>query len=174
MTWEDASTYVAWLSQKAGADYRLLSEAEWEYAARAGTTTTRFWGDDGNMSCGHANGADLTAKAQVPQLSNAPTANCNDSYAYTAPVGSYRANAFGLHDMLGNVYEWTQDCWSANYVGAPTDGSAWIMTGNCGVRVLRGGGWADPRRSLTSAYRAPNPTIRFRGSTVGFRVARTE
>ena len=101
VSWDDAGAYVRWLSQKTGRHYRLLTEAEWEYAARAGTTTTRFWGDAGNMSCGYANGADLTAEAQVPGASNWYVANCNDRYAYTAPVGSYRANAFGLYDMFG-------------------------------------------------------------------------
>ena len=172
VSWEDASAYVAWLSQKTGNDYRLLTEAEWEYAARAGTTTTRFWGDDGNMSCGDANGADLTIKAQVPGFSNSLAANCNDRYAYTAPVGSYRANAFGLHDMLGNVWEWTQDCWNENYHGAPTDGSAW-MTGTCSRRVVRGGSWGLNPRYLRAAVRSWY-TAAIRDSNVGFRVARTD
>ena len=168
--WEDASAYVAWLSQKTGKDYRLLTEAEWEFAARAGTTTTRFWGDDGNMSCSFANGADLTTKAQVSGFSNSLVANCNDRYAYSAPVGSYRANAFGLHDMLGNVFEWTQDCWNDNYHGAPTDGSAW-MTVTCSRRVVRGGSWSDDPRGLRSAYRF-GLTTAFRSNYAGFRVAR--
>ncbi len=172
VSWDDASAYVAWLSHKTGKDYRLLTEAEWEYAARAGTTTTRFWGDDGNTSCGYANGADLTAKAQVPGFSNFVVANCNDRYAYTAPVGSYRANAFGLHDMLGNVWEWTQDCWNENYHGAPTDGSAW-MTGNCSMRVVRGGSWNYDPRVLRAAYRGRGTTA-IRDGSNGFRVARTE
>ena len=170
VNWQDASAYVAWLSQKTGKDYRLLTEAEWEYAARAGTTTRRFWGDDGNRSCGYANGADLTTEAQVPGFTNFSVANCNDRYAYTAPVGSYRANAFGLHDMLGNVWEWTQDCWNDNYHGAPADGSAW-MTGNCSQRVARGGSWFDIPRILRAAFR--NATS-FRAFDAGLRVARTD
>ncbi len=172
VSWSDATAYTSWLSDKTGKDYRLLSEAEWEYAARAGTTTTRFWGDDGNMSCGYANGADLTAKAQVPGFSNFWVANCNDRYAYTAPAGSYRANAFGLHDMLGNVGEWTQDCWNENYHGAPTDGSAW-MAGNCSLRVVRGGSWYNNPLLLRAAYlfrfTATDRYVKF-----GFRVARTD
>jgi formylglycine-generating enzyme required for sulfatase activity len=172
VSWDDASAYVRWLSQKTGRDYRLLTEAEWEYAARAGTATTRFWGDAGNMSCGYANGADLTTQAQVPDASNWPVANCNDRYAYTAPVGSYRANAFGLYDMLGNVGEWTQDCWNGNYSGAPTDGSAWAA-GDCFLRVVRGGSWEDAPVGLRAAYRVGSPTV-IRVYTRGFRVARTD
>ncbi len=170
VSWEDASAYAGWLSQKTGRQYRLLTEAEWEYAARAGTTTTRFWGDDGNMSCGYVNGADLTTEAQVPGANNWHAANCNDRYAYTAPVGSYRANAFGLYDMLGNVEEWTQDCWNGNYSGAPADGSA-RTAGDCSLRAVRGGSWGHSPPGLRAAYRVGSPTtIRVYGR--GFRVAR--
>ncbi len=170
ISWRDAKAYVVWLSQRTGKVYRLLTEAEWEYAARAGTTTRRFWGDYGDESCAYANGADQTTKAQVPGAANWLVANCNDRYAHTAPVGSYRANAFGLFDMLGNVWEWTEDCWNSNYGDAPSDGRAWA-TGDCSQRVVRGGSWSDIPMFLRSA-------LRFRGSTairdnyVGFRVAR--
>ena len=170
ISWRDAKAYVVWLSQRTGKAYRLLTEAEWEYAARAGTTTRRFWGDYGDESCAYANGADQTTKAQVPGAANWLVANCNDRYAHTAPVGSYRANAFGLFDMLGNVWEWTEDCWNGNYGDAPSDGRAWA-TGDCSQRVVRGGSWSDIPMFLRSA-------LRFRGSTairdsyVGFRVAR--
>ena len=170
VSWEDAKAYVVWLSGRTGKAYRLLTEAEWEYAARAGTTTRRFWGDYGDESCAYANGADQTTKAQVPGAANWLVANCNDRYAHTAPVGSYRANAFGLFDMLGNVWEWTEDCWNGNYGDAPSDGRAWA-TGDCSQRVVRGGSWSDIPMFLRSA-------LRFRGSTairdsyVGFRVAR--
>ena len=171
VSWDDAKAYTAWLSQKTGKVYRLLAEAEWEYAARAGTTTRRFWGDDGDRSCGYANGADQTTKAQVPGW-NYLIANCNDRYAYTAPVGSYRANAFGLYDMLGNVWEWTEDCWNENYTNAPTDGSVWT-TGNCSQRVVRGGSWNYFPQYLRAANRIRN-TSAFRFSSYGFRVARTD
>ena len=170
ISWRDAKAYVVWLSQRTGKVYRLLTEAEWEYAARAGTTTRRFWGDYGDESCSYANGADQTTKAQVLGAANWLVANCNDRYAHTAPVGSYRANAFGLFDMLGNVWEWTEDCWNGNYGDAPSDGRAWA-TGDCSQRVVRGGSWSDIPMFLRSA-------LRFRGSTairdnyVGFRVAR--
>jgi formylglycine-generating enzyme required for sulfatase activity len=98
-------------------------------------------------------------------------ANCNDRYAYTAPVGSYRANAFGLYDMLGNVWEWTEDCWNENYSGAPTEGNSWT-TGNCSLRVARGGSWNLNPQLLRSASRGRNTTAN-RFSVNGFRVART-
>ncbi|MEQ1776377.1 MAG: formylglycine-generating enzyme family protein [Burkholderiales bacterium] len=170
VSWEDASAYVRWLSQKTAKQYRLLTEAEWEYAARAGTTTARFWGDDGNSACDHANGADRASIRQVPAARQWESANCDDRYAYTAPVGGYRANAFGLHDMLGNAGEWTQDCWNANYGGAPIDGSAWA-TGDCLMRAVRGGAWDDAPTGLRAAYRVGSPTM-IRLYSRGFRVAR--
>ncbi len=170
VSWDDASAYVSWLSQKTGRPYRLLTEAEWEYAARAGTTTARHWGNDGNLACDYANGADRTTEAQVPGADNWDAATCNDRFAYTAPVGNYRANAFGLHDMLGNVEEWTQDCWNGNYSGAPSDGRAWTA-GDCSMRVVRGGSWGHSPLALRAAYRVGSPTtIRVYGR--GFRVAR--
>jgi formylglycine-generating enzyme required for sulfatase activity len=172
VSWDDASAYTRWLGQKTGKHYRLLTEAEWEYAARAGTTTTRFWGDAGDTSCSYANGADFTFEAQLPDARNWAVAKCNDRYAYTAPVGTYRANGFGLHDMLGNVAEWTQDCWNANYSGAPTDGSAWTG-GDCFLRVVRGGSWDDTPVGLRAAYRVGSPTV-IRVYSRGFRVAATD
>ena len=171
VNWDDATAYTQWLKQKTGKDYKLPTEAQWEYAARAGTTTSRFWGDDGNMSCTYANGADLKAKADVPGASTWTVANCDDRYAYTAPVGFFRANAFGLHDMLGNVWEWTQDCWNENYVGAPNDSSAWTR-GDCWRRVLRGGSWDGVPQSLRSAFRNRINSERPYNNN-GFRVART-
>jgi formylglycine-generating enzyme required for sulfatase activity len=171
VSWDDASAYARWLAARTGKDYRLLTEAEWEYAARAGTATARFWGDDGNMSCGFANGADLTTATQVPNADTWDIANCSDLYAYTAPVGSYRANSFGLHDMLGNVWEWTQDCWNGNYSGAPVDGSAWAA-GDCFLRAVRGGSWEDAPLGVRAAYRVGSPTV-IRVYIRGFRVGRT-
>ncbi|MGZ8265957.1 MAG: formylglycine-generating enzyme family protein [Burkholderiales bacterium] len=170
VSWDDATAYVRWLSEQTGATYRLLSEAEWEYAARAGTTTSRFWGEDGNRSCDYANGADRSTRAQVAGASNWAVADCSDRHAHTAPVGSYRPNAFGLHDMLGNVGEWTQDCWNPNYSGAPTEGSA-VIAGDCGLRAVRGGSWEDAPVGLRAAYRVGSPTT-IRVYTRGFRVAR--
>jgi formylglycine-generating enzyme required for sulfatase activity len=170
VSWDDASAFVRWLSQKTGKGYRLLTEAEWEYAARAGTASARFWGDAGDMACGYANGADHTTRAQVRGASDWQVVDCYDQFAYTAPVGSYRPNAFGLHDMLGNVWEWTQDCWNESYRGAPTDGSAWTA-GDCFLRMVRGGSWEDAPLGLRAAYRVGSPTV-IRVYTRGFRVAR--
>ena len=122
------------------------------------------------MSCSYANGADQTAKAQVPGASNWAVATCNDGYAYTSPVGSFQPNRFGLYDMLGNVWQWTQDCWNPSYSGAPTDGSAWTG-GDCSQRVLRGGSWDSFIQVLRTAHRVPR-TAADRLNIFGFRVAR--
>ncbi|MGE5525465.1 MAG: formylglycine-generating enzyme family protein [Rhodospirillaceae bacterium] len=172
VSWEDARAYAAWLSSKTGKRYRLLTEAEWEYAARAGTTSARYWGDEGDASCAYANGGDIAALRRAPAAINWPIANCDDGSAYTAPAGSYRPNAFGLHDMLGNVWEWTEDCWSTNYRGAPTDGSA-RSDGDCSLRVVRGGSWDDVPSALRAAYRVGSPVV-VRVYGRGFRVARDD
>lgn len=169
--WKDAKAYVAWLSRETGKDYRLLTEAEWEYAARAGTRTSRYWGDGETGQCAHANGADRTLKARDSKRKR-KTASCSDGHAKTAPAGSFSANGFGLHDMSGNVSEWVEDCWHDSYSGAPSDGSAWTTGGNCDRRVLRGGSWNDYPGNLRSAYR-PWDGTGFRSGSDGFRVART-
>jgi formylglycine-generating enzyme required for sulfatase activity len=172
VSWDDAQAYTRWLSRQTGKAYRLLSEAEWEYAARAGTTTSRYWGDDANRACDYANGADAAATAQLPAARRWGSAPCNDRHAHTAPVGSYRANAFGLHDMLGNVGEWTQDCWNAHYSGAPADQRAWTA-GDCALRAVRGGAWDDAPTGLRAAFRVGSPTT-IRLYSRGFRVARDD
>jgi len=147
VSWHDAKEYAAWLSRKTGKAYRLLSEAEWEYAARAGTTTRYAFGD--TIS---------TSQAQY-------------GASKTVEVGSFSANKFGLHDLHGNVWEWVEDAWHANYKGAPIDGSAW-SGGDTSYRVLRGGSWVDFPVGLRSAGRhwldPDNRYLRF-----GFRLART-
>ena len=162
VSWDDAQQYVAWLSQMTGKPYRLLAEAEYEYATRAETTTEYPWGDEigkNNANCG----------------------NCGSKWdgQQTAPVGSFQANKFGLYDMVGNVWEWTEDCYHPSYaidtpqgkVDAPTDGSAWT-SGNCGNRVVRGGSWYFTPDLLRSAARDRNSTD-YRIYLLGFRVART-
>lgn len=139
LSWKDAKAYVEWLTRKTGKQYRLPTEAEWEYAARAGTTTARYWGESPDQACGYANVMDTTGKARVPGVTW-EVHNCSDGYAYTAPAASFKPNAFGLNDMIGNAWEWVEDCFNYDYIGAPTDGSAW-RAGRCTFRVLRGGSW---------------------------------
>ena len=154
VSWDDAQSYAAWLSRETGEAYRLLSESEWEYAARAGTETRYWWGDDIGCNCANCDG-------------------CGSRWDddRTAPVGSFAANGFGLHDIHGNVWEWVQDCWNDSYAGAPGDGSA-RESGICSVRVIRGGSWNNDPRLLRAAARlrlvAGNRYI-----VAGFRVART-
>lgn len=170
VNWEDASAYAKWLSKKTGKQYRLPSEAEWEYAARGGTATARYWGDSEKDQCRHANGADATMKASGYDVKKG--VSCKDGYAETAPVGSFSANPYGLYDVLGNAWEWVEDCYQDSYNGAPEDGSAWT-SGGCYERVLRGGGWDSGPGNLRSANRfwvAPA----LRDFYNGFRLARTE
>jgi len=154
VSWDDTKTYLAWLSRKTGKPYRLLSEAEFEYAARAGGKLSYPWGDE----IGSQN------------------ANCNGcgthlDYKQTSPVGSFDANAFGLHDMAGNVWEWVGDCYQGNYTGVPTNGSEWTAD-DCTDRVVRGGSWNSNPRYLRSASRYWSATVE-RDGAVGFRVGRT-
>ena len=161
VSWNEAQAYVRWLSRQTGQRYRLLSEAEWEYVARAGTETARYWGESASGQCRYANGHD-------------PSAPCPDGYEYTAPVGSFAPNAFGLHDVLGNVAEWTEDCWNDSYAGAPTDGRALAV----GLTVAVAGSYAAVPGWTTRAGSAPHTEAGtrlffFRYYHRGFRVART-
>jgi formylglycine-generating enzyme required for sulfatase activity len=165
VSWDDATAYVEWLSTQTGVQYRLLSEAEFEYVSRANTTTMRFWGDDweNRNSCKYAN---------VPDKSRTSRSfDCADGYKNTSPVGKYQANAFGVYDIMGNLAEWTEDCWNTSYSGAPDDGTSWT-SGDCGGRVLRGGSWYGFPFTLRSAYRFMYSTVN-RFNNLGFRVART-
>lgn len=157
-------------SQKqTGKNYRLPSEAEWEYAARAGTSSARFWGDNPDDACTFANVADKTFQQKFP---NWQVHNCTDGYVYTAPVGKFAENKFKLQHTLGNVWEWTEDCWHENYDGAPNDGSAWVEDGDCSRRVIRGGSWNNKPRNVRSANRNRNNTDN-RNNNVGFRLAQS-
>lgn len=170
VSWDDARAYVAWLSAKTGRLYRLPNEAEWEYTARSRTTSSRPWGDNPDDACRHANVADRTMNRQVAGASGWPIHNCDDGQGHTAPVGSYGANGFGVHDMIGNVWEWTADCWNERYDGAPADGSAW-QSGNCTRRVVRGGSWSYKPQGVRSASRSgDSATARIFSS--GFRPVR--
>ena len=169
--WEDAQAYVQWLNAKLNrvsrGAYRLLTEAEWEYAARAGTRTRYYWGDEADDACRFANTADRSAHRRYLSLK---TADCDDGFTATSPVGSFPANPFGLYDMAGNAFQWVTDCYHPSYVGAPTDGSAWL-SGDCPEHVIRGGSLGHMPRLLRSAYRFKDFTDH-RSVFLGFRVAR--
>lgn len=169
VSWDDATAYVQWLSRRTGAQYRLPSEAEWEYAARADTVTARYYRDD--LQCDYANG--LGQEGKMIADSGWILAECDDAHVYTAPVGSFGQNHFGLFDMLGNAWEWTQDCWHEHYSNAPVDGSAWLESdgGDCDRRVVRGGSWLSDPPILRSADRNRYGTDSAGGS-LGFRIAR--
>ena len=154
VSWTDAREYVEWLSRKTGKFYRLLSEAEWEYMARAGRTTRYWWGND--IGTDKANCRDCGSQWELKSA---------------APVGSFAANAFGVFDTVGNVWEWVEDCFNDNYEGAPTNGRVWT-SGFCGKRMLRGGSWYCSPQFVRPAFRIGNfPGLR--SYDVGFRVART-
>ena len=159
VSWEDAQGYVEWLSQETGEHYRLPSEAEWEYAARAGSTTKYFWGN--SPSGRYANASN--------DLDEWP----GDDYEYTAPTGSFQPNQFGLYDMSGNVGEWVEDCWHENYARAPVDGSAWVRGGDCEHRVLRGGSFSSIFPAWVRSADRVGGGAAHRDSGGGFRLART-
>jgi sulfatase modifying factor 1 len=169
VSWLDAKAYTAWLSEITGAQYRLPTEAEWEYAARGGTTTSRFWGDASNQACAWANTFDLSA-AKVYPFPWYP-ATCTDGYADLAPVGQFQPNPFGLYDMIGNMWEWTEDCWAPTHVGRPVDGSAWTWEGGCDRHANRGGGWLSAPERNRIAWPGRDPADK-RNTQFGFRVAR--
>ncbi len=166
-SWNDANAYAAWLSAKTGQHYRLPSASEWEYAARAGGKVAQPWSAGGSDACANANVADQSALHRYPGWT---VFACNDGYVQTAPVGSFKANSFGLNDMLGNVFQWTEDCWNADYKGAPIDGTA-RMDGDCAERELRGGSWFSIPNYVRANYRN-HFGVDYRTSTVGIRLAR--
>ena len=149
VSWDEAQGYITWLNEQTGRHFRLPTAAEWEYAARAGTVSNYYWGD--KFVPIRANGA--------------------NSVKQTTPVGQYPANQFGLYDMVGNVYEWVQDCYHSSYEGAPKDGSAWISGADCERRrVTRGGSWGSDAINLRlSNHYAVNITSR--NGSLGFRLA---
>jgi formylglycine-generating enzyme required for sulfatase activity len=162
VSWLDAQAYASWLSAKTGARYRLPSEAEWEYAARGGTVAAFYWGDQ--VSHDHAN---YGLEECYPCGGRKEGL---DRWYFTSPVGSFNPNPFGLYDMSGDVWQWTQDCMHYGYEGAPTDGSAW-MAADCRDHVLRGGAWNDPGANLGFGVRNPWPADDYNYAN-GLRVAR--
>ena len=171
VSWNDAHAYAAWLSTLTGHRYRLPSETEWEYAARGGTQSARFWGDDRGGACGHANVADVTL-ADLLGIGNPDPETyflCRDGHAYTAPVGSFAPNAFGLYDVNGNVWEWMADCYNETLAGAPGDGRA--REGDCTSHMDRGGSWVNSPKYLRTAARHKDLTT-MKNTVLGLRVVR--
>jgi len=169
VSWNDAAAYVAWLSERTGKVYRLPSEAEFEYAVRAGTKTRYWWGDGGpSRVLENVTGDGDRSTSERSWTKAFP--RYDDNYWGPAPVGKFAANPFGLLDMAGNVSEWVEDCWHDSYLRAPADGTAWVNKG-CERRVVRGGSWGSPPEQVRSATRLGTaPSVR--SARVGFRVAR--
>jgi formylglycine-generating enzyme required for sulfatase activity len=167
--WSDAKAYVSWLAGRTGRKYRLLTEAEWEYAARAGTQGTYTWGDDPSVACRYANIHDFSAVREGPKLPYSPPA-CDDGFAGVAPVGRLAPNAFGLHDMIGNVWEWIEDCYQMPYGATPVDGSAQLAVG-CDRRGVRGGSWRTAYERQRPAFRGRDPEA-LTSQIFGMRIAR--
>jgi hypothetical protein len=159
--WDDATAYAVWLSQQSGQHYRLLTEAEWEYTVRAGTTTPFWWGPSITPTQANYNVNDVYAGGSQKEWRKA-----------TVPVGSFAANPWGLYNGHGNVWEWCEDVWHQTYDGAPTDGSPWLQGEQQARRVVRGGSWLFSPQDLRSACRDCNPTD-VRDFNLGFRVGRT-
>jgi formylglycine-generating enzyme required for sulfatase activity len=160
ISWFDALEYVKWLSTKTGGTYRLLTEAEWEYAARGGAKTTYPWGEKVKRS--NANyGMD---KCCGPQIEG------DDKWELSSPVGTFKPNGFGIYNVAGNVWEWTQDCWNDTHADAPTDGSA-REAGLCHLHVIKGGSWASLPQRLRPAFRQATAAVD-RDNFIGFRIAR--
>jgi formylglycine-generating enzyme required for sulfatase activity/DNA-binding winged helix-turn-helix (wHTH) protein len=168
INWLDAKAYAAWLNDKTGKPYRLPTEAEWEYAARAGTTTPLSFGDYTHARpCDHTKFADASTRFAWRDPS------CSSDFGHgAAPVGRHLANAWGLHDMHGNVWEWVEDCWHASYDGAPTDGKVWLEEshGDCSLRITRGGSWRNAIQDLRVTARIKYPQAHA-AQVRGFRVA---
>jgi formylglycine-generating enzyme required for sulfatase activity len=172
VSWTDAKAFAAWLARKTSKPYRLPTEAEWEYAARGGTTTARYWGDGPEDVCRFAN---IMTYATLERLgfpkSSQDRLVCAGPHAFTTKAGAYPANPFGLYDMIGNVWEWVEDCYHPNYVGAPTDGSAWAEAG-CGKRIDRGGGFHGSPWVARAAVRSGPLDADIHAVGVGLRVVR--
>jgi len=166
VSWNDAKAYVDWLSQETGEQYRLPSEAEWEYTARAGSKTTFSFGNDVAKLCEYSNHADSSTEFEWSNTS------CSDDVAsQPATVGSFNANSWGVHDMHGNVWEWVEDCWHQDYTKAPSDGSP-RTSDNCTDRVVRSGSFTSDVRMVSSSFRLYT-SADYPGSIYGFRVAKT-
>ena len=168
VSWEKAVAFADWLSRTSGQKYRLPTEAEWEYAARAGSSQTRFWGNNPDETCKYANVADMTAKKHWAKWT---TFTCDDGYAVSAPVGSFLANNHGLNDMLGNVWEWCVDVYNSEaYTKLPKDNPVYGGSGE--YRVMRGGGWSNGPLGIRSSHRV-GLSPEFGHHSLGFRLVKT-
>ena len=174
--WTEAQQYVQWLSKKTGENYRLLTEAEWEYAARGGVDTEWFWGDDDSQICEYGNVFDQVAAKNPELVAGSGTAvsmaaQCEDGYDLASPVGQFKPNAYGLYDTVGNVWEWVQDCSPTYYPAEPVDGSAYEVIGECEKRAIRGGSWRSRVSRHKPFFRGRDPELTSY-HLFGFRVAR--
>ncbi len=176
INYQEMVTYADWLTEITGHTYRMPSESEWEYAARAGTTAPRPWGGSTSfegvslsLTCEHANGYDIAAQREYTFAW--PYARCNDGYADVAPVASFQKSAWGLYDMMGNQWEMVEDCHTGSYWGRPPDERAWFWEGGCPRRVVRGGGWYSRPTNVRPARRASGD-VNSRGNDLGFRLVR--
>lgn len=168
VSWEDVVAFTKWLSIKTGQPYRLPTEAEWEYAARAGSDKSRYWGNNPDEACRYANVADLTAKRHWAKWT---TFLCDDGYAVSAPVGSFLPNNFGLHDMLGNVWEWCEDIYNSEaYLKLPKNNPVYGGAGE--YRVMRGGGWSNGPLGIRNSHRV-GLSPGFGHHSLGFRLVRS-
>ena len=168
VSWKDATDYAQWLSGKGNGNFRLPTEAEWEYAARAGTKTKRYWGNEESQACEYGNVFNPSTKSEFGWSGESFT--CEDGYKVTAPVGKFRANQFGLHDMMGNVWEWVSDWYDGKYYAkSPRNNPKGPSKGS--DRVFRGGGWYGRPASVRSADRSSN-SPGYQDSNLGFRLLR--
>lgn len=169
VSWADAQAYIAWLNAQSSGGYRLPTEAEWEYVARAGSTTAYPWGSDASAGCADANIFDAAAVTKYTTAAAAAAA-CNDGAINTMPVGSYRPNAFGLYDMIGNVEEWVQDCVTDSYSALEADGTS--SGGDCTRHIVRSGSWGAVPNDARSGNRIRYATL-FVDDSIGFRIVKT-
>lgn len=168
VSFQDAEDYADWLSRRTGRKYRLPSAAEFEYFNRAGADTPWFWGTDSTVACDYANVGDNAIKLPYPKQQ---VHNCIDDFVHTAPVGRFKPNRFGLHDTVGNVFEWSADCYHASFNGVPLDGSAWLQDGggDCSLRSPRGGSWVSGPNWTRAAAQSRDP-VDYRSFLLGFRL----
>jgi len=168
ITWPDASAYVDWLAKKTGKPYRLPTESEWEYVAHDRNNHTFAWGENPDDGCAYANIYDQSGKN--PLRPNTPV-NCDDGFITVSPVGAFPANSFGVYDIIGNVWEWVQDCYIAPYADQPIDGSSYVLENGCNVRSVRGGCWSTQTQRTRPTFRGRDMETLIT-QTFGLRIAR--